>query len=488
MRRGGADLGRGPHPARNRWRARSSATSAARWPSRSARRSATERRLDGRGARWNAPRLRVVPRRAAGRRAGAPRSRVFQRPRRIQRRRPRVRHHDFAAASATPAPWVNVLANPHFGTVVSESGLALHLERERARVPPHAVAQRPGERRERRGLLPARRGERPLLVADAAALRAAPAPYVTRHGFGYSVFEHTEDGIRSELCVYVAPGCGGQVLGAEGRQRLGPAAPALRHRLCRVGARRPAAEDGDARGHRDRSGERRAATRAMPTTPSSPAASAFFDVDDATRTRERRPHRVPRPQRHAWRNPAAMRRARLSDKVGRGARSLRRDAGRLRARRRAGARDRLHARRRRDARAQTCAALPRTPRAGRSKRCGSTGSARSARCRWKRPTAPFDVLANGWLALPDAGVPPVGAQRLLPVGRRVRLPRSAAGRDGAGARRAAPRSASTCCAARRTSSARATCSTGGIRPRAAACARIARTITSGCPGPRAATC
>ena len=28
------------------------------------------------------------------------------------------------AAQVTPAPWVNVLANPHFGTVVSENGLA----------------------------------------------------------------------------------------------------------------------------------------------------------------------------------------------------------------------------------------------------------------------------------------------------------------------------------------------------------------------------
>ena len=28
--------------------------------------------------------------------------------------------------------------------------------------------------------------------------------YVSRHGFGYSVFEHTEDGISSELWVYVA--------------------------------------------------------------------------------------------------------------------------------------------------------------------------------------------------------------------------------------------------------------------------------------------
>ena len=29
-------------------------------------------------------------------------------------------------------------------------------------------------------------------------------PYVSRHGFGYSVFEHTENGIRSEVWVYVA--------------------------------------------------------------------------------------------------------------------------------------------------------------------------------------------------------------------------------------------------------------------------------------------
>ncbi len=30
------------------------------------------------------------------------------------------------------------------------------------------------------------------------------APYVVRHGFGYSIFEHAEEGIESELCVYVA--------------------------------------------------------------------------------------------------------------------------------------------------------------------------------------------------------------------------------------------------------------------------------------------
>ena len=33
-----------------------------------------------------------------------------------------------APGQITPAPWVNVLANPYFGTVVSESGCGLHLE------------------------------------------------------------------------------------------------------------------------------------------------------------------------------------------------------------------------------------------------------------------------------------------------------------------------------------------------------------------------
>ena len=37
---------------------------------------------------------------------------VLQRPRRLHPRRPRVRHHHQPAGRATPAPWVNVIANP----------------------------------------------------------------------------------------------------------------------------------------------------------------------------------------------------------------------------------------------------------------------------------------------------------------------------------------------------------------------------------------
>ena len=108
-----------------------------------------------------------------------------------------------AHGQVTPAPWVNVLANPHFGTVISESGLA-YTWSENAhefRLTPWGndpVSDSSGEafylRDEERGHF---WSPTPLPCRGAT-------PYVTRHGFGYSVFEHTERGIRSELWVYVA--------------------------------------------------------------------------------------------------------------------------------------------------------------------------------------------------------------------------------------------------------------------------------------------
>jgi len=103
----------------------------------------------------------------------------------------------------TPAPWVNVLANPHFGTVISESGSAYTWveNAHEFRLTPwynDPVQDPTGEafyvRDEQTGQfwsptpLPAR----------------GPTPYVIRHGFGYTVFEHTQNGISSELWVYVA--------------------------------------------------------------------------------------------------------------------------------------------------------------------------------------------------------------------------------------------------------------------------------------------
>ncbi|MDO8704275.1 MAG: glucoamylase family protein, partial [Sulfuricaulis sp.] len=103
----------------------------------------------------------------------------------------------------TPAPWANVLANPQFGTVISESGLGYTWSEnahEFRLTPWHndPVSDTSGEafyiRDEERGHF---WSPTPLPCRGAT-------PYVTRHGFGYSVFEHVERGIRSELWVYVA--------------------------------------------------------------------------------------------------------------------------------------------------------------------------------------------------------------------------------------------------------------------------------------------
>ena len=148
----------------------------------------------------------------------------------------------------TPAPWVNVLANPHFGTVISESGLA-YTWSENAhefRLTPWGndpVSDASGEafylRDEETGHFWS-----PTPLPSRGAL-----PYVSRHGFGYSVFEHTEDGISSEVWVYVALDAPIKFTVLKVRNAVRPVAPALRHRLLRMGVGRSAAEIRHARDH-----------------------------------------------------------------------------------------------------------------------------------------------------------------------------------------------------------------------------------------------
>jgi hypothetical protein len=66
------------------------------------------------------------------------------------------------------------------------------------------VAQRPGRRLQRRGVLPARRARRPLLVADPAAGRRRRAVRDPPRVRLQRIFEHAEDGIVSELRTFVA--------------------------------------------------------------------------------------------------------------------------------------------------------------------------------------------------------------------------------------------------------------------------------------------
>ncbi|MBI4456872.1 MAG: cyclic beta 1-2 glucan synthetase, partial [Acidobacteria bacterium] len=107
------------------------------------------------------------------------------------------------AGCVTPAPWVNVLANSDFGSVISESGSA-YTWSENAhefRLTPwsnDAVSDSSGE------AFYVRDEESGCFWSPTPMPSRGAAPYVSRHGFGYSVFEHTEHGISSELSVYVA--------------------------------------------------------------------------------------------------------------------------------------------------------------------------------------------------------------------------------------------------------------------------------------------
>jgi cellobiose phosphorylase len=103
----------------------------------------------------------------------------------------------------TPAPWVNVLANRNFGSVVSENGLAYtwaENAHEFRLTPWHndPVSDTRGE------AFYIRDEESGHFWSPTPLPRCGTGAYVSRHGFGYSVFEHNEDGIRSELTVYVA--------------------------------------------------------------------------------------------------------------------------------------------------------------------------------------------------------------------------------------------------------------------------------------------
>ncbi|MBN1600971.1 MAG: hypothetical protein JW915_05135 [Chitinispirillaceae bacterium] len=103
----------------------------------------------------------------------------------------------------TPAPWVNILANPEFGTVISENGLSYTWAENshEYRLTPwnnDPVTDSSGE------ALYLRDEETGHFWSPAPLTDSESTIYLTRHGFGYSVFEHNEGGIVTELWVYVA--------------------------------------------------------------------------------------------------------------------------------------------------------------------------------------------------------------------------------------------------------------------------------------------
>src|SRR5262249_37024067 len=102
----------------------------------------------------------------------------------------------------TPAPWVNVLAGPEFGALVSESGSGFcwYGNSQSNRLTPWSndpTSDAAGDA---------------VYIRDEATGRSwTPAPlpireadpYRTRHGSGYTVFEHRSQEIEQELRVFV---------------------------------------------------------------------------------------------------------------------------------------------------------------------------------------------------------------------------------------------------------------------------------------------
>jgi len=220
-----------------------------------------------------------------------------------------------APGETTPAPWVNVLANPNFGTVISENGVG-YTWSENAhefRLTPwnnDPVSDTSGE------ALYLRDEETGNFWSPTPLPARAATPYVIRHGFGYSVFENRSGGIHSELWVYVALDAAVKfsvlkVRNESGRTRKLSATGYVEWVLgdLRTKSAMHVTTEVDAK-----SG---AFYARNPYSMEFPDRQAFFDVDDRPRTLSGdRKEFIGR--NGSLKNPAAMKRTRLSGKVGAG--------------------------------------------------------------------------------------------------------------------------------------------------------------------------
>ncbi len=104
----------------------------------------------------------------------------------------------------TPQPWTNIVANPSFGCLVTESGSGYtwSLNSREHQITPWSndpVTDLPGEAIYIRDEI-----DGDVWTPTALPIRDESATYVARHGQGYTVFEHSSHGIRHELLQFVS--------------------------------------------------------------------------------------------------------------------------------------------------------------------------------------------------------------------------------------------------------------------------------------------
>ena len=110
--------------------------------------------------------------------------------------------HTSAGPRLTPSPWINVLANPGFGALISESGAGCTWSRNsrNLRLTPWSndAVRDPHDE-----ALYLRDEDRGLLWSPFSGPIPGHGPYEMRHGFGYSRCRHESAGLRVETDVFV---------------------------------------------------------------------------------------------------------------------------------------------------------------------------------------------------------------------------------------------------------------------------------------------
>jgi cyclic beta-1,2-glucan synthetase len=107
-----------------------------------------------------------------------------------------------ARAPVPQAPWVNLLTNADFGSVMSERGHAVTwsgMRDTRLTAGGDDIAPQDGE------AFYIRDEDSGAFWSPTPWPAPSAEPYVTRHGVGYTVFEHSTNGIHSALRCFVAP-------------------------------------------------------------------------------------------------------------------------------------------------------------------------------------------------------------------------------------------------------------------------------------------
>ena len=342
-----------------------------------------------------------------------------------------------------PAPWVNVVAHPTFGFAASDlsTGFTWSENSHDNRLTPwrnDPVGDPPGE------VIYLRDDQTGRFWSATPLPAGGGQPYTVRHGHGYSAYEHSRDGIDSRLLVYVAAAEPVKVYQIALRNSSN------RRRQISV----TLYVDWVLGENREKTGLN-IVTRREPATGALLASNVFreafadrvafldlFGGDNRTVTGDRTEFIG---RNGSLRAPAALRRGVAVGPDRRHTRSLRRGSAACDARCRSGADDHRTPRRG-HRRSQRVVARPPQPRTARRHGgiCRRAGLLEAA----PRHSAGQDARSRDGsapqplAALPDAGVPDLGTLRVLSVERRVRLPRSVAGRARAHARGAAPRAQS----------------------------------------------